>query len=259
MDLIDHQQGGYRFLPAIAPYSSGVVAMPEYEIEHVILQQPLVLETGFQRIDTYLVERGRPKTALCAVQLRSPQPFSFGGFSDFNDRYQKLLRARQLHVDETNPIARTNVAPEVDGPPEPSVFAFSLTVPNGDASAPPSFIVSGGGEVVDGALSPDAIVRRGDVSPDGLIEKAGFVMDEMLSRLAGLGVTTTDVTVVDVYTVHSIHSILASVLLPRMGPTSVHGIHWYQAKPPVREIEFEMDMRGVRREVRLIDGGGSGA
>jgi hypothetical protein len=31
----------------------------------------------------------------------------------------------------------------------------------------------------------------------------------------------------------------------------VHGVHWYYSHPPIQGIEFEMDIRGVRREIRL--------
>jgi hypothetical protein len=36
-----------------------------------------------------------------------------------------------------------------------------------------------------------------------------------------------------------------------MGPAAVHGVHWYLSRPPIEGLEYEMDMRGVRREVRL--------
>ena len=34
-------KGGYRFLPGIEPYSSGVIAEPGFEIVHVTLSSPV--------------------------------------------------------------------------------------------------------------------------------------------------------------------------------------------------------------------------
>ena len=44
--LTDYPDGGYRFLPGIEPYSSGVVAMPGHEIVHATLQSTLPYREG---------------------------------------------------------------------------------------------------------------------------------------------------------------------------------------------------------------------
>ena len=77
------------------------------------------------------------------------------------------------------------------------------------------------------------------------------VLETQAGRLAGLGATWSDVTAVDIYTPHPIHSLLGSAILPRMGPAAVHGAHWFLSRPPIEGLEFEMDMRGVRREIRI--------
>ena len=64
---------------------------------------------------------GRPRAALCAIELRSPTPFSFEGFDAFNAVYRALLTEWKLLVDGGNPIARTNVAPLVGAPSEASL------------------------------------------------------------------------------------------------------------------------------------------
>ena len=79
------------------------------------------------------------------IELRSPRPFSFGGFDEFNGAYRQLLESWGLLVDGVNPIARTNVAPVVGPPAEPSLFGFSYTVPSA-ASGPPTFVVAGSGD-----------------------------------------------------------------------------------------------------------------
>jgi len=59
------------------------------------------------------------------------------------------------------------------------------------------------------------------------------------------------VTAVEVYTVHSISGLMRDLLLPRIGGAGIHGIRWHFARPPIEEIEFEMDVRGCGRELVL--------
>jgi hypothetical protein len=82
-------------------------------------------------------------------------------------------------------------------------------------------------------------------------EKAAYVMGVMQARLTGLGATWGDVTAVGVYTVHPPESFLATEVLAAMGPAAIHGVHWFLAHPPIAGLAYEMDLRGVRRELRL--------
>jgi len=75
-------------------------------------------------------------------------------------------------------------------------------------------------------------------------------MDLMESRLRGLGLAWPMVSRANVYTVHSITELLPAVILSRMGPAAIHGVHWHFSRPPIVEIEFEMDLRGTRTELR---------
>ena len=68
-------------------------------------------------------------------------------------------------------------------------------------------------------------------------------------RLRGLAADWTGVTVTNVYTVHPLRDIVESVMLPRMGAAALKGLTWHFSRPPIVDIEFEMDLRGVRREV----------
>src|ERR1700712_2468487 len=203
MPLIDNPRGGYRFLTGIAPYSSGVLAAPGYEIVRVTLRAPLPYQAGFELIDRYLAEHGRPRAALCAVELRLPEPLSFAGFASFNADYQRLLADWDLLLDGRNPIARTNVAPQVAAPSQPALYAFSFSMPNAAPDLPATFVVAGAGELPEGVLSAEAIVRGGEVSAEAIEAKAAFVMGLMRGRLEGLGATWADVTAVDLYTLHS--------------------------------------------------------
>jgi hypothetical protein len=250
MTLIDHPTGNYRFLPGIAPYSCGVVSARGFEIVHVTFQEPPPYCGGFDRIARLLAENNRPKGALCGIELRCPAPYTFDGFAAFNDEYAAILRSWGVFVDGVNPVPRTNVAPVIAPPTEPLLYGFSCTRP-ADASAPPAIIVAGGGELPEGILAREAIASLGDTSPGGIAAKARFVMDLMENRLVGLGGNWSQATAVDVYTVHPIDHLLPELLLGRIGAASIHGIHWHYTRPPIQEIEFEMDVRCVRAELRI--------
>ena len=249
MMLIDNPSGNYRFLTGIAPYSSGVVAMSGFEIVHVRLRQPTPYRRGFEQIARHLAAAHRPRHALCGVELRLPTPLSFEGFAAFNGEYQQLLASWELLLNGRNPLARTNIAPAVLPPEEPSLYAFSYTAPSSDDATPPTFIVAGAGDLHDQAnLSPAAIVRPDDTSDDALREKAMCVMQVMQARLDGLGVGWPDVTSIDVYTVYPLQPFLTDTVLGRSGEAAAHGIHWHFGHPPIEGLAFEMDLRGVRRE-----------
>jgi hypothetical protein len=251
MRLVDNPRGNYRFLTGIAPYSSGVVAMPGYEIVYAVLQQPLPYRQGFDLIAQHLAGLNRPRQALGAIALRSPQPFTFAGFSEFNGGYQQLLAEWELPVEGQNPVARTNVAPEVAPPGEPSLYAFAYTIPAENMAGPPTFVVAGAGELYEGKLAAEAIVRAGETSVEAMREKAAHVMGIMTARLQGLQLTWPAVTAVDIYTVQPIQPFLASEMLQPMGQAAIHGVHWFYSRPPIIGLEFEMDMRGVRQELRV--------
>jgi hypothetical protein len=243
----DVPSGQYRFLPGIAPYSSGVVALPGHQIVHATLRAPIPWRDGFALIDRHLRSEGRPRAALCAIALRSPKPFTFAGFAEFNAGYRAVLAEWGLLVDGANPIARTNVAPLVGAPAEPSLYGFAYTLAG--TTTRPTFVVAGSGEVVE--LAAERIIRRGETSPDAIREKAVFVMGVMQTRLRGLGADWPDVTTVDVYTPHPIEPFVRDVLLGSAGPAAVHGVRWFPSHPPVIDLEYEMDMRGVAREIVL--------
>ncbi len=251
MSLIDHPTGNYRFLPGIAPYSCGVVSSPGFEIVHVTLQRPVAYRAAFEKIAAYLAVEGRPKTALCAIELRSPRPFSFQGFADFNAEYAAILQQWGVFVDGVNPVARTNVAPVVHPPSEPVLYGFSFTRPCSSHQSS-TFVVAGAGELPEGVLSREHIVGLGDSSPEGLAIKARFVMDLMEARLRGLGANWAQVSTVNVYTAHSLTPLLPEIILGRIGPASIHGTTWHFSHPPIAEIEYEMDLRGTRTEIRLV-------
>ena len=242
----DFALGNYRFIPAVFQYSSGAQASPGYEIERVQFDRLVPLADGFARIASYIKDAGRPLTAFCACELRSPTAFTEDGFRAFNQHYVKTLAEWGLFDGTTNPVARSNVCPEIDPPSEPSFHAFSFTRPTSHAS--PSFVIAGGAEARGGAGSyPERIVRYRDLSPDAWREKVRFTAREMERRLAEFGFTWTGTTAVQAYTVHDIHPVMADELVRRGAARS--GLTWHFCRPPVIDLEYEMDCRRVLREL----------
>jgi hypothetical protein len=245
--LLDNARGNYRFLPGIAPYSAGVVAMPGYQVVHATLRQPIPYREGFAKIDMHLRAEGRPRAALCAIELRIGRPLPPDAFGSFNDGYRDLLRNWDILVDGQNPIARTNVAPVVGAPEEPSLYGFAYTAPGGPNSR--TFVVAGAGELRGNSLDPRDVIRRGDTTGDAMREKAAWVMTTMRERLLGLGADWSDVTAINIYTAHPIDRFLRDTVLVNVGAAAIHGTRWYLSRPPIVELEFEMDMRGVARDL----------
>ena len=247
--LIHKPDGHYRFLKGIAPYSCGVVADDGWEIVHATLTEPLPWRTGFDRVETHLRELARDRHALCAMELRSPAPFTMQGFIDFNREYCDVLASWGLYVDGDNPVARTNVAPVEDPPSEVTLHAFSYTV-EATSDRPATLLVAGAAEL-RGGLDEPAIVQRGQVDPRAMREKAAYVMDRMEERLAGLGGTWASVNAVDVYTCHPVDLLLNDLLWKRLGPARRHAVRLHHTRPPVIDLEFEMDVRGLRTELMI--------
>jgi hypothetical protein len=240
-------KGNYEFLPGIAPFSSGVVAMSGYQVVHVTLRRPMPYKKGFELIDAHLRSESRPRQALCAIELRIGEALSFDGFASFNEGYRALLTEWNILIDGVNPIARTNVAPVVDAPAEPSLYGFAYTGPGGPGT--PTFVVAGSGEMQDRSLEARGIVRAGETSPGAMKEKAAFVMGVMRDRLHGLGADWPDVTAINVYTAQPIDSFLTDTILRQVGAAAIHGVTWHLSRPPVADLAFEMDMRGVARRL----------
>ena len=246
-DVIVFREGGYRYIKAVFQYSSGVAAEPGFEIERARLSRPLPLAAGFAAVEAHIKALGRPSTAFAACELRSAAPFSEQGFRDFNREYVQTLARWGIYKDEINPVARTNVCPEYDPPPEPALYAFSYTVPAPNAKRG-SFIIAGGGEARDGAGSfAERIVRSGETSPAAMREKVRFVVAEMERRLAALGFSWKDAVSTQAYTVQDIGALVGAEIAAH--GAAAGGLAWHFARPPVTGLEYEMDVRGAAREL----------
>lgn len=153
-------------------------------------------------------------------------------------------------LDGVNPVARTNVCPEVAPPAEPGFHAFCYTVPT-RTGAFPDFVVAGSGEAPEGRGDYwDHTIRPGDTSAAGLREKARWVLDEMTRRMAALDLGWEAASTTQVYTVHDIHPLMRDEICARGAATA--GVTWHLARPPVVGLDYEMDVRGVHTE-RVLD------
>jgi hypothetical protein len=108
-------------------------------------------------------------------------------------------------------------------------------------------VISGRAEAREGDASyRERIVRFGEAGDDAMREKSRYVMDEVAARLTLLGVGWRDVTATQVYTIRDIHPFMADEIVCRGAART--GLAWHYARPPVRDLEFELDCRSVRVE-----------
>lgn len=244
-DVIEFTAGNYRFIPSVFQYSAGAAALPGHCVVRETLPAPVPVARGFEIIEARLKARGLPLTRFCACELRSPGQFTDAGFKAFNELYVVTLKKWSIMTDDRiNPVARSNVCPDVGAPAEPSFYAFSYVA---DGDGPPSAVISGGAEArVGDAPYSERIVRFEDASAEALEEKALFVVDEMQRRLELLGFGWSDTTAVQAYSVRDFHHVMAE-----MARRSVlaKGLTWHYARPPVLGLEYEMDCRVVAEEL----------
>jgi hypothetical protein len=239
----DVTAAGFRFVPGVFQYSAGVAALPGHRIERVRFETPMPMAEGWRRIAAWLDAAGRPRNAFCACELRSPAPFTEAGFHAFNTAYAGVLGEWGILLDGgVNPVARSNVCPELHKPAEPGFHAFSYTVPSTDAG--PSFIVAGSGEAAEGRGNyRDHTVALGDTSPEGMLRKARWVLGEMERRMGAMGGTWAQTTAAQLYTVYDVHPFLAEEIVAR--GAARHGLTWHFCRPPVEGLDYEMDCRRI--------------
>lgn len=111
------------------------------------------------------------------------------------------------------------------------------------------FATSGAAEWPDPPRYRDNIVRLGETSPDALRDKLRFALGDLESRFEIMGLGWRDVTSMRLYTVHDMHAALLSEAAPRGALTA--GLEWHFVRPPVVDLEIEIDARRVSREVLI--------
>src|SRR4051794_2002857 len=210
----DFPAGNYRFIPAVFQYSSGAAADAGFEIERVRFDKLLPLADGFAEAANYIRAAGRPLTAFCACELRSPAAFTEAGFRKFNEHYVKTLAEWGIFDGTNNPVARSNVCPEENPPAEPSFYTFSFTRPKKHSM--PTFVIAGGAEARDGAGSyPERIVRYREVGLEAIRDKVKATVGSMERRLAAFGHAWEDTTAVQIYSVVDFYPAVADEIVKR--------------------------------------------
>jgi hypothetical protein len=81
---------------------------------------------------------------------------------------------------------------------------------------------------------------------EGMKEKARWVLGEQERRLRALGAGWSDASAVQVYTVGDVFPWIGEELVRRRAMRG--GLSWHLCRPPVVEIDFEMDCRRVALE-----------
>ena len=248
-EIIEVEEAGYAYIDGVFQYSGGVAAMPGYEIVRVRFKRPLPLQEGFDAIEEHLTEAERPLKALCACELRSPAPFTDDGFEAFNRLYFGTLKRWGIVCGQSNPVARSCVCPEVDGPEEASLYAFCYT--RESAHKHQTFVISGSAECPEGFGNYiDQTVCYGDQSEDAMKQKARWVLGEMERRMAALGTGWQEATDAHVYTVYGIHSSLREEIAGR--GAMPNAFSWHFARPPLVSLDYEMDVRRVFAEEIIV-------
>jgi hypothetical protein len=241
-----HPGGGYWSLPGASDaFSAGVLADEAHQIMRIRLLANIPLEQGLAwGLKLMGSEFDRPPETLCAVELRSPQVMEFRGFVEFNQGYVAILQKLGVITGGTSPLARTNVVPWRNGPGTPSLSAFSFTIPAGEKPAH-TFVISGAAEI--GGLAEGKIVREGERTERALVEKVRFVLARIMKRLDLLGAEVEYVTDVNVYTTQEVSQLVRDAI----GRTLPHldSFRWTISTPPIKGLDFEMDVRGVRNEM----------
>lgn len=241
--------GDYRYLPGGFQYSAAVCAAEGFAIERARFRQPVALAEGFARIRAHLDAMGRPLAALCACELRSPEPMDEAAFVAFNRAYVEPLAAWGIFRNDANPVARCNLVPACDAPAQPAFYAFSYTVLAEAPQPRTDFVTSGAAECPDRPGYRDNIVRLGETTPDALADKLRFALGDLESRFAAMGLRWSDVADTRLYTVHDLHHLMHAELAKRGALAG--GLGWHWVRPPVQDLEIEIDARTVSRELLL--------
>jgi hypothetical protein len=245
-EIMQFEPGNYEFMHAPGgPFSAGVTPMKGYALRRARFGRPVPMADGFSFIKAHLEREGRPVTALAACELRSPAAMTMAEFQAFNAQYLQTLHAWGCRLGDINTLARSNIAPITEIPGGSSFFAFTYTVPEQNAAG--DFLISGKPEIRDGITGPERVFGGRDVSVRGLEAKARFVMDALRERVTALKCDWSGITAAQIYCVHDVRPLLETVFV-EAGLSQI-GIATYPAWPPVRDCEFEADVRRVRTEI----------
>jgi len=236
-------EGNYHYLPStgVSPFCSGVVADTGYEIVRATFERQVPWRKGYELIDGYLKALGRPRQALCELELRCAAPYTREGFLDFNAKYAAVLSEWGLYGDKygTGSTARTNIAPSYNAPPEQVMIGFAYTIPSSISRQ--TFIVSG----------TPAQVRKGEATDDAIAEQVAWMVNALEERMKELGVSWDLTTDFIAYTPFDIEPWLRSEVVPKIGSAIANGIRWFPGHAPIGGGGIEMGTYGVIQDIRV--------
>ncbi len=240
-------EGNYRYLPSTGgtPFCSGVIADAGYEIVRATFESPVPWRHGYELIDGHLKALGRPRQALCGLELRCAAPYTWEGFLEFNVKYAEVLSEWGLYGGKvgTGSTARTNIAPSYNAPAEQVMVAFAYTVPS--STSRPTFVVSG---------TPAIGVRQGETTADATREQVAWMVNALEERMKELGVSWNLTTDFIAYTPFDIEPTLRAEVVPKIGSAVLNGIRWFPGHAPVGGGGIEMGTYGVIQEIRVAVG-----
>jgi hypothetical protein len=237
-------EGNYHYLPTtgISPFCGGVVADAGYEIVRATFERPVPWRHGYELIDGHLKALGRPRQALCSLELRCTAPYTREGFLAFNAQYAEVLEEWGLYGGQlgTGSTARTNIAPSYNAPPEQVMVAFAYTVPSNVTR--PTFVVSG----TAGQARPE-----GAATADAIRQQVAAIVNTLEERMKELGVSWELTTAFITYTPFDIEPWLRGEVVPKIGTAVANGIRWFPGHAPVGGGSIEMGTYGVIQDIRV--------
>ena len=72
------------------------------------------------------------------------------------------------------------------------------------------------------------------------------ILEQLDRRMADMGVSWDDATAINVY--GAVGSPMEDVL-GEFGVAALHGLTWFPSLPPIRGLQFEIDVRGAGTEI----------
>jgi hypothetical protein len=223
--------GNYRSLTTPGrPFSDGIVADAGYDLVRAVFSRPRPLYAALDAARRHVEAAGRPATALAGFELRIAEPLTAEGFAAFNGPYVQHMTELGLSTGDGLVATRTNVAPTVAGVSEPSLLAFTYTVPSA-ASRGTAYRLSGATEIrSDGTTA----------------ERLRSIVDVLDGHLSELGATWDGATAITVY---GDACDFDAGTLARFGAAGLRGLRWYPSLPPIVGIGFEIDAHSAGTEL----------
>ena len=228
--LTQFASGNYRALTSAGhPFSDGIVADPQYDLVRAVFSTPRPLYEGLEAARRHVEAAGRPATALAGFELRIPEALTPEAFAAFNGPYVKGMTELGLSTGEGLVATRTNVAPTVAGITEPSLLAFTYTVPGRNARG------------IAWRLSGATETR----SEGTTAERLASIVDVLDERLGALGATWDEARAITVY---GAECELDAGTLARFGRGGLRGVRWCPSLPPIVGVGFEIDAHSAGME-----------